>query len=209
MWSHDYLLEGTCTTTKTTTFVAVGEKEERNPPADAPELGHGRRWGGRVPLECTAAETTCSRAKHDTRAKLCTRTMCSRNANRACSVVFTNTIRNSCIDLKPQTESDQILDLEEKDLRSADQSWLPTPAAALSEREMYGRSRWTNHRRCYSDVGTSVKSVCGPKLSASRGSSVRGGGVWKTDIDVTTTADTADIFSMQNANVRSDKSKLD
>lgn len=170
MWSHDHLLEGTCTTTKTTTFVAVGEKEERNPPADAPELGHGRRWGGRVPLECTAAETTCSRAKHDTRAKLCTRTMCSRNANRACSVVFTNTIRNSY---------------------------------------MYGRSRWTNHRRCYSDVGTSVKSVCGPKLSASRGSSVRGGDVWKTDIDVTTTADTADIFSMQNANVRSDKSKLD
>ena len=33
--------------------------------------------------------------------------------------------------------------------------------------------------------------------------------MWKTDIDVTTTADTADIFSMQNANVRSDKSKLD
>lgn len=175
MWSHDYLLEGTCTTTTTTTFVAVGEKEERNPPADAPELGHGRRWGGRVPLECTAAETTCSRAKHDTRAKLYTRTMCSRNANRACSVVFTNTIRNSCIELKPQTESDQVLDLEEKDLRSADQSWLPTPAAALSEREMYGRSRWTNHRRCYSDVGTSdkigvrTKAVCKQRQQCPRG----------------------------------------
>lgn len=189
--------------------MAVGEKEERNPPADAPELGHSRRWGGRVPLECTAAETTCSRAKHDTRAKLCTRTMCSRNANRACSVVFTNTIRNSCIELKPQIESDQVLDLEEKDLRSADQSWLPTPAAALSEREMYVDPDGPTTADATVTWERQIKSVCGPKLSASRGSSVRGGDVWKTDIDVTTTADTADIFSMQNANVRSDKSKLD
>lgn len=208
MWSHDYLLEGTCTTTKTTTFVAVGENEERNPPADAPELGHGRRWGGRVPLECTAAETTCSRAKHDTRAKLCTRTMCSRNANRACSVVFTNTIRNSCIDLKPQR---------------AIKFWiwkrktcvLRTKAGCLRQQQHYPRGRCTVDPDGPTTADATVtwerqiKSVCGPKLSASRGSSVRGGDVWKTDIDVTTTADTADIFSMQNANVRSDKSKLD
>ena len=175
----------------------------------ADDGGEECRWSAHATTR--QQNQTCSRAKHAnyTHAKLCTRTMCSRNANRACSVVFTNTIRNSCIELKPQTESDQVLDLEEKDLRSADQSWLPTPAAALSEREMYGRSRWTNHRRCCSDVGTSdkigvrTKAVCKQMQQCPRGD------VWKTDIDVTTTADTANIFSMQNANVRSDKSKLD
>lgn len=169
----------------------------------ADDGGEECRWSALQQKQPAAEQST-------TRAQNCAHAQCAAEMQiEHAAFVFTNTIRNSCIELKPQTESDQVLDLEEKDLRSADQSWLPTPAAALSKREMYGRSRWTNHRRCYSDVGTSVKSVCGPKLSASRGSSVRGGDVWKTGIDVTTTADTADIFSMQNANVRSDKSKLD
>jgi len=92
---------------------------------------------------------------------------------------------------------------------------LRTKAGCLRQQQHYPRGRCTvdPDGPTTFDVAVTwerqIKSVCGPKLSASRCSSVRGGDVWKTDIDVTTTADTADIFSMQNANVRSDKSKLD
>ena len=166
MWSHDYLLEGTCTTTKTTTFVAVGEKEERNQQmhqnwGTADDGGEECRWSA-LQQKQPAAEQSTTRAQNCAHARcaaemqiehaaLCLQTRYATRASssnrRQRAIKFWIWKRKTCV--------------------------LRTKAGCLRQQQHYPRGRCTvdPDGPTTFDVAVTwerqIKSVCGPKLSAS------------------------------------------